>query len=86
AECMENTKLLADGIAKAGFNLVVESSLNLVAFRSADTKGLVGKLWKRGWLVSYVPRYDCIRIVVMPHVKKRHAAAFLKDLAKIEKL
>ena len=83
-DCMKNTKLLAEGIEKAGFNLLIEPSLNLVAFRSHNTKDLAEKLWKRGWFVSYLPRYDCIRIVVMPHVKRRHAVAFLKDLREIE--
>ena len=68
---MENTRLLANGLVSAGFKLVVEPTLNLVAFRGDNTKGLAEKLWRRGWFVSYVPRYDCIRIVVMPHVKKR---------------
>jgi tyrosine decarboxylase / aspartate 1-decarboxylase len=82
--CMKNTDLLAAGIEKTGFKLVLAPSLNLVAFRSNDTKSLAEKLWKRGWFVSYVARYDCIRIVVMPHVKKRHVVAFLKDLCEIE--
>jgi tyrosine decarboxylase / aspartate 1-decarboxylase len=84
--CMKNTKLLVDGIEKAGFKLVVEPTLNLVAFRSENTKGLAEKLWARGWFVSYIPRYDCVRIVVMPHLKRRHAVAFLDDLFEIEKL
>jgi tyrosine decarboxylase / aspartate 1-decarboxylase len=84
SECMKNTTLLARGIEKAGFQLIVEPSLNLVAFRSKNTKALAEKLGKRGWFVSYVPRYDCIRVVVMPHVKKRHAVAFLEDLREIE--
>ena len=84
--CIINTKLLSDGIEKAGFKLVVEPTLNLVAFRSENTQGLAEKLWEKGWFVSYVPRYDCIRIVVMPHVKRRHAVAFLADLKGIEKL
>jgi tyrosine decarboxylase/aspartate 1-decarboxylase len=82
--CMKNTSLLVDGIVKSGFKLAVEPSLNVVAFRGANTKGLAEKLWAKGWFVSYVPRYDCIRIVVMPHVKKRHAEAFLVDLREIE--
>ncbi len=85
-DCMKNTIFLADGIKKLGFNLVVEPSLNLVAFRSENTKGVVGELRERGWFVSYVPRYDCIRIVVMPHVKRQHVVAFLKDLCEVEKL
>ena len=85
-KCMENTRLLSNGLENAGFKLVVKSTLNLVAFRSDNTKGLAEKLWRRGWFVSYVPRYDCIRIVVMPHIKKRHVAAFLGELGQIEKL
>ena len=84
--CMKNTRLLVDVLADAGFKLVVEPSVNLVAFRSGDTRGLAEKLWAQGWFVSYVPRYDCIRIVVMPHVKRRHVMAFLGKLQEIEKL
>ena len=81
--CIMNTKLLADGIEKAGFTLVVESTLNIFSFRSGNTKGLSESLWAKGWFVSYVPRLNCIRIIVMPHVKKMHAVAFLKDLSEI---
>jgi tyrosine decarboxylase/aspartate 1-decarboxylase len=81
--CMKNTKLLADGIERSGFKLVVKPSLNLVSFHSENTQELAEKLWAQGWFVSYVPRYDCIRIVVMPHVKRRHTVAFLEDLRKI---
>ena len=84
---MKNTKLLSDGLTEAGFQLVVKPTLNIVAFRGdKGTKRLAEKLWESGWFVSYVPRYDCIRVVVMPHVRKKHALAFLKDLAEIEKL
>jgi len=84
--CMKNTNLLAEGVEKQGFKLVMEPTLNLVAFRSANTKSLAEKLRAKGWFISYLPRYDCIRIVVMPHVKERHALAFLEDLCQIEKL
>ncbi len=86
-KCMKTTRLIADGLTDAGFELVIEPTLNIVAFRSSgDTKRLAENLRRQGWFISYVPRYDCIRIVVMPHVKKRHALAFLKDAARIEKL
>ncbi len=82
-KCIKTTRLFTDGLRDAGFKLVVEPTLNIVAFRSdKGTKHLAEKLWESGWFVSYVPRYDCIRIVVMPHVKKRHALAFLKDVTK----
>jgi glutamate/tyrosine decarboxylase-like PLP-dependent enzyme len=64
----------------------VEPTLNIVAFRSGnDTKLLSEKLWKKGWFVSYIPRYDCIRVVVMPHVTRKHAVVFLKDLVNSNK-
>jgi len=86
SKCVKTTQLLADGLSETGFKLVVEPTLNIVAFRSGKgTKLLAEKLWESGWFVSYVPRYDCIRIVVMPHVKKQHAVAFLKDAIKYEK-
>ncbi len=81
SECMKNTKLLSKGVENAGLKLVVKPTLNLVAFRGDNTMELAEKLWRRGWFVSYVPRYDCIRIVVMPHVKKRHIRAFLDELS-----
>ena len=82
-DCMKTTKLFAGGLKNAGFKLVVEPTLNIIAFRSQNTKHVAEKLWERGWFVSYVPRYDCIRIIVMPHVKKQHAMTFLKDLSQI---
>jgi len=85
-ECIKNTKMLAEGIKRASLDLLVEPTLNIVAFKGQDTNNLAEKLWERGWFVSYIPRYDCIRIVVMPHVKRKNTAAFLKDLVEIEKL
>jgi tyrosine decarboxylase/aspartate 1-decarboxylase len=80
---MRLTKLLALRLKALGFKLVTEPVLNMVAFRSSNSKLLADKLRQRGWFVSYVPRLDCIRIVLMPHVKKRHIEAFLKDLSEI---
>ena len=87
SKAMETTKVLAGGLKDSGFNLVVEPKLNMVAFRSTfDSKQLAKKLWRQGWCVSYIPRYDCIRVVVMPHVKKKHVLAFLSDLNEIKEL
>ncbi len=86
SKCITNTKLLVDGLEKSNFKLVVKPTLNVIAFRGENTRGLAENLWQRGWFVSYVPRYDCVRIVVMPHIKRRHVIAFLKGLSNIEKL
>jgi tyrosine decarboxylase/aspartate 1-decarboxylase len=82
-DCMENTRFLAKGLVDAGFSLVVEPTLNIVAFRGKNTKSLAAKLWKQGWYVSYNPRYDCLRIVVMPHLKSKHIRAFLSVLVTV---
>ena len=86
AKCMKNTHFLAGELKTAGFQLVTEPTLNIVAFRKEEgTKSLSEKLWQHGWFVSYIPRYDCIRIVLMPHITKANVIAFLRQL-KIEKL
>ena len=75
--------LLSSRLESRGFQLVSRPTLNIVAFRSSNSKVLAERLWRHGWFVSYVPRLDCIRIVVMPHLRRRHIMAFLKDLSKI---
>ncbi len=80
SSCMKNAHFLAKRIVEKGFNLVCEPSLNLIAFRAKNTKRLAERLQMDGWFVSYIPRYDCIRIVIMPHVKRKHALAFLGEL------
>jgi glutamate/tyrosine decarboxylase-like PLP-dependent enzyme len=57
--------------------------LNILAFRCADSKEIQEKLKQRGWFVSRVPRLNCIRLVVMPHIKPRHVEAFLSDLKQL---
>jgi tyrosine decarboxylase/aspartate 1-decarboxylase len=81
--CLKLTKSLSAGLKSFNLKLVTEPTLNIVAFRSSNSKLLVNALRQRGWFVSYVPRLDCVRIVVMPHLRKRHIAAFLKDLSGI---
>lgn len=86
AKSMRTTKIFASGIQKAGFKLLCAPTLNIVAFRGEKTRLVAEKLWRQGWFVSYVPRYDCIRIVVMPHVKPQHANTFLGELCELGKL
>ena len=81
--CIELTMLLSSGLESRGFHLVSRPTLNIVAFRCSNSKLLAERLRRHGWFVSYVPRLDCIRIVVMPHLRKRHIMAFLEDLSKI---
>lgn len=83
--CMELTHFLAEGIEKAGFELITEPELNIVAFRSSIlsvddiSQGMVDK----GWLPSISAYPKAIRIIIMPHIKKEHLENFLADLISI---
>ena len=80
---MKLTMLLRRGVESLGFKLVTQPTLNILAFHCVDSKLLQEKLRQRGWFVSRIPRLNCIRIVVMPHLKPSHVKAFLNDLAQI---
>jgi len=82
-QCLRLTRFLCAGLESQGFKLVTEPALNIVAFRCSNSKLLAEALRQRGWFVSYVPRLDCVRIVVMPHLRKRHLTAFLKELSEM---
>jgi tyrosine decarboxylase / aspartate 1-decarboxylase len=81
-ECMELTYFLADGIKKAGFELVTPPQLNIVAFRSKNISvdEIARHLEDKGWAVSMASYPDSIRIIVMPHLKREHIVEFLVDL------
>jgi tyrosine decarboxylase/aspartate 1-decarboxylase len=81
--CIRLTKLLSAGLESLGFKLVTKPALNIVAFCCSNSKLLAEMLLQHGWFVSYVPRLDCVRIVVMPHLRERHITAFLKELSDI---
>jgi glutamate/tyrosine decarboxylase-like PLP-dependent enzyme len=71
---------LSSGLEALGFEVLLRPTMNIVAFRTANTKALTDKLQGRGWFVSYVPRLDCVRVVLMPHSTKQHITAFLQCL------
>jgi tyrosine decarboxylase / aspartate 1-decarboxylase len=81
-ECMELTYFLADGIKKAGFELVTPPQLNIVAFRSKNISvdEIARRLEDKGWAVSMASYPDSIRIIVMPHLKREYIEEFLVDL------
>lgn len=81
--CRELTMFLSSELKSHDFKLVTEPTLNILAFRSSNSAALAEALRLRGWFVSYVPRLDCVRVVVMPHIKKRHLRMFVKDLHEI---
>jgi tyrosine decarboxylase / aspartate 1-decarboxylase len=83
--CMELTRFLAKGIRESGFNLVSEPQLNIAAFTSEiiSLQEIVDELERRGWAVSVSSYPKAIRIIVMPHINKKHIIEFLGDLSQI---
>jgi tyrosine decarboxylase / aspartate 1-decarboxylase len=84
-DCMRVTKLLYHGIIEAGFEVVTEPQLNIVAFKSKDISvdELAEKLENFGWAVSKSSYPRAIRIIVMPHIKENHVTILLNDLKRI---
>lgn len=84
-KCMEITNILADGVKKAGFELVTRPELNIVAFSSSEipVEEIALRLEDRGWAVSLASYPKAIRIIVMPHLKLEHIEAFIDDLIQI---
>jgi len=87
-ECMEITEILYHGIIDSGFEVVTEPQLNIVAFRSKQISvdELAERLENLGWAVSISSYPRAIRIIVMPHIKKKHVIAFIDDLKRIKSL
>jgi tyrosine decarboxylase/aspartate 1-decarboxylase len=82
-QCMALTKRVSEGLENLGFELLVEPTINIVAFKTKQPRILVSRLRSNGWHVSYVPRLDCIRVVLMPHTRKNHVDFFLKYLKEL---
>jgi len=78
--CLDNAAYLAARLEEAGVELVAPPELNVVTFRAADPVALAKALDEAGYRVNVVPRFSAIRIVVNPHVTRRHVEGFLRAL------
>jgi tyrosine decarboxylase/aspartate 1-decarboxylase len=82
--CMNTTTFLYEGLEEAGFEVLLRPTLNIVAFRDANPGLLANRLRCLGWYVSFIPRLNCIRVVVMPHTRKKHLTDFLQCLKELQ--
>lgn len=79
--CMKLTGLLVDGLlAMPGAELVVKPVMNVVGvkFQSVSARKVAAVLRAKGWSLSAFSDY--LRIVIMPHVRRKHVESFLRDL------
>lgn len=79
--CMRVTYYLYNEIKKLGF-AVIPPTLNILVFSSKNNDLIEEELRKRGWAVSRTRKRE-IRMVLMPHIKMKHARLFIKDLKEI---
>jgi tyrosine decarboxylase/aspartate 1-decarboxylase len=82
--CMRLTWKLTGEIQKIkGLDIAMEPTMNIVGIKSEifDIRRIAQELRFRKWAVSLFPNH--IRIVIMPHIQKRHIEKFLEDLRDI---
>ncbi len=79
--CMQVTHYLYTEIKKLGFE-AMPPTLNILTFSSKNNDLMENELYKKGWVVSRTRKGE-MRIVLMPHVKMKHAKLFIRDLTEI---
>jgi len=80
-KCMDVTHYLVKLLQKNGIEYV-EPVLNVVAIKCRADK-VAESLKKMGWMVGVDEEENIIRVVVMPHVKKRFIKEFVTDLKEV---
>jgi tyrosine decarboxylase/aspartate 1-decarboxylase len=81
--CMDTTKYTEERLKEIGLYLAVKPTMNVLGIKLQNLKKVVNKLIEYGWRVNKIERISCIRIVLMPHVKKEIVDDFITDLKKI---
>jgi tyrosine decarboxylase/aspartate 1-decarboxylase len=81
--CMKLTMWLYYTIRKLGFH-VYKPQINVLVFTHETVDKIAQGLIDKGWLISRTRRGE-IRLVLMPHVKERHAQAFISDLEEVSR-
>jgi len=82
--CMNVTKHLTKLLDESNIKYV-KPVLNVVAIKVRDAIGISKKLKRMGWMVGFDEENGVIRVVLMPHVKKKFIEEFVKDLKKVVK-
>ena len=70
-------------IKKRGMKLIAEPEMNILSIKVSDARKVAMDLAERKWKVGVDEENNAIRIVVMPHVKKKLIGAFLSDLQEV---
>ncbi len=77
------TGRLRSGLEALGLPIVTEPTMNIVAARHPNPRGLQNALLERGWDVSAIREPPALRFVVMPHATRVSVDGLLRELAGI---
>jgi tyrosine decarboxylase/aspartate 1-decarboxylase len=87
--CMKNTQYLTDRISEIkGIKLATNPVMNIVGITTENGDSICEideELRKRKWMLGKFTDFNLIRIVIMPHVQKKHLSNFCDDLERIVK-
>ncbi len=83
--CMEATEYLVRRAREEGFSVPFEPEMNIVNIQVRNARKIRDYMMRRGWSVSANPKYETLRIVVMPHVTERVIEDFLKELKGVKR-
>lgn len=81
ARCTNLTMQLYEEIKALGLR-VLKPAMNILVFSHEKQDEISEKLLEKGWIVSRTRKGE-IRLVIMPHVTEKSAAAFVEDLKSI---
>ena len=86
---MENTNFLSQRISEIdGVRLAVDPVMNVVGITTKSGKSiceLEKTLRNKKWMLGKFLDFNLVRVVIMPHVKRKHLIEFCFDLEKIVK-
>lgn len=86
-KCMKNTQYLTKRINEIkGVKLASNPVINVVGITTENNESICEideELRKRNWMIGKFEDFNLIRVVIMPHVQKKHLQSFTDDLEKI---
>lgn len=80
--CMDTTKYTEKRLEEIGLSLAIKPTMNVLGVKLKNLTKVTNKLFEYGWRINKIDRISCIRIVLMPHVKKEIIDEFIPDLKK----
>ncbi|MBD3193997.1 MAG: tyrosine decarboxylase MfnA [Candidatus Lokiarchaeota archaeon] len=86
-DCMKNTRYIAQKIEDIdGIKLATEPVMNVVGITTENGESICEldeELRKFNWMLGKFLKFNLIRIVIMPHVRKEHLQKFSADLCTV---